>query len=90
MWGVDFGYGGIKIVWHSDDERFVIITNKGATAGQGTAMGTHGYHYAPTEHWLVDTKEGNSFHTTTKYFPVEGRLTKEKKQQMIERIKELL
>lgn len=88
--GVDFGYGGIKIAWFSKDERFVIITNKGGTAGQGTAMGAGGYHYSPTDHWVIDTKEGNSYHNTKQHFRIEGRLTKEKKQEMIDRIKELL
>jgi hypothetical protein len=91
--GVHWGYGGLKIAWISDDERFVILTHKGGTAGQGTAMGTGGYYYAPSNHWIADTSiatghrgygpSGNSFMET------EGRLTKELKEKMIAHMEEL-
>jgi len=104
--GVNWGYGGIKVVWISDDGRWVIITNKGGTAGTGTAMGTGGYYYAASTHWLSDThsepgyssriylksreedKHGMNY-TSNKFGEFEGRLTKEKKQALIDLIPDL-
>lgn len=82
--GVSFGYGGIKIIWISPDERFVILTCPGATAGTGTAMGTGGYYYALSSHYLVDTLESDSHVGRNSYMKeVEGRLTKDAKKELI-------
>jgi|ERR1700723_3547791 len=84
--GVNFGYNDPKIVWISDDEKFVIITNKGGTAGQGTAMGTGGYYYSNTEHFLASTQHGSYLDNNHSMFKIKGRLTKENKQKLIEYI----
>lgn len=85
--GVNFGYGGIRIVWISEDKKWVIITSKGGTAGTGTPMGTGGYYYAPSEHWLACTKLGEYMGRPQNYFGrIEGRLTKERKKELINQI----
>lgn len=83
--GVDFGYKDPKIVWISPDERFVIITSPGGTAGTGTPMGTGGYYYAASTHWLSEIIEGQSYLSrgNSKFLEHEGRLTKEIKEKMI-------
>lgn len=87
--GVNFGYNGIKIVWISKDKRWVIITNKGGTAGTGTAMGTASYYYAVTEHWLACVDKGRYLDRPTNCFGrIEGRLTKELKNKLINSIPE--
>lgn len=104
--GVDWGYGGLLIREILDpEERFVIITNPGSTAGQGTPMGTHGYYYSKTMHWVADTfVEGSSWGSHQqnleikgKYIlsngrvmrkEVEGRLTKEKRQILLDAVEE--
>lgn len=88
--GVSFGYREPKIVWISKDERFSIITDPGGTAGTGTAMGTGGYYYAGTEHWLVETIEGGTYLGGPKLMEHKGRLTKEVKEKMIEYTKTLI
>lgn len=94
--GVGWGYKEPKIVWVSPDERFAIITAPGSTAGTGTAMGTGGYYYASSTHWLTDIKEGGTYNgrmsrgvDSLKEMEHEGRLTKEIKAKMIARAEEL-
>lgn len=94
--GVDFGYKKPRIVWISEDERYVIVTNPGGTAGQGTAMGTGGYYYAGSDHWLTEIIEGGTYigrsHggvDSPKWLTHGGRLTKEIKQKMIAFTEEL-
>jgi len=89
--GIDWGYKDPKIVWISPDERFAIITSPGGTAGTGTAMGTGGYYYASSTHWLTEIKEGYAYFgrrtgvagEASKWLEHEGRLTKEVKEKMI-------
>jgi hypothetical protein len=92
--GVNFGYKEPRIVWISEDERYVIITSPGGTAGTGTVMGTGGYYYAASTHWLTETIEGVEFmgnraERAPEWLEHEGRLTKEVKQNMIDYTKEL-
>lgn len=51
--GVDWGYNDPKIIHVSSDNQFVIVRSSGGTAGTGTAMGTGGYYYAKTQHWIA-------------------------------------
>lgn len=95
MIGIDWGYKNPVIVWHSEDERFVILTHPGGTSGQGTAMGSMGYYYSPTDHTLIDTKLNSRGVPSTQHKLgykigdyVEGRLTKEKKQELLDRLEE--
>lgn len=96
MSGIDWGYKKPFIAWHSEDERFVILTHPGQTVGQGTAMGAGGYHYSSSDHHLIDTKVDargirNTQHIKLGYkigSYVEGRLTKEKKQILLDRLEE--
>lgn len=94
--GVNFGYKSPKIVWISEDERYVIITSPGGTAGTGTAMGTGGYYYAPSSHWLTEIIEGGTYMgrshrgiNSPKWMEHEGKLSKEIKQKMIDYTEEL-
>lgn len=88
--GVQFGYKDPKIVWVSEDERFVIITSPGGIAGTGTAMGTGAYYYAASTHWLTEVIDGKKYReNASKWMEHEGRLTKEVKQKMIEYTHEL-
>lgn len=87
--GVDWGWG-LKIVWLSEDTRWAIITNKGGIAGQGTPMGSAGYYYARTEHWISPTFINiMGYNSDLMFHRVEGKLTKEIKQKMIDAIPEL-
>lgn len=102
---MDFGYGGLKIVWVSENGRWIIITNKGGTAGTGTAMGTNAYYYAPVRHYLCDTycdpslngrvhlksMGDNDIHnyTSNRFGEFTGKLTKEAKQKLIDMIPNL-
>lgn len=80
--GVDWGYGGLKIRWISEDEKWCIITNGGGTAGTGTPMGSGGYYYAETKHFLGRTDRKGGF--TNRFGEVYGgKLTKEVKAKMI-------
>lgn len=91
--GVSFGYAEPKIVWISEDERFVIITSPGGTAGTGTAMGTGGYYYAASTHWLADTTNPARYigdgGKGNRWMEHDGRLTKEVKEKMIAYTEEL-
>lgn len=94
--GIDWGYKQPRIVWISPDERFAIITSPGSIGGTGTAMGTGGYYYASSSHWLTDIKENGMYISnrrdgvaSIKELEVEGRLTKEMKAKMIARAEEL-
>ncbi len=87
--GVSFGYNEPRISWISEDERFVIITSPGGTAGTGTPMGTGGYYYAASTHWIAETTNDSKYidwsdKKRNKYKEHEGRLTKDIKKQMIE------
>jgi hypothetical protein len=88
--GVNFGYKSPRIVWVSEDEKYAIITSPGSTAGTGTVMGTGAYYYAQSTHWLTEIFEGGTYlghsHggiTSKKWLEFDGRLTKEKKEEMI-------
>lgn len=94
--GVNFGYTPPRIVWISEDEKYVIITSPGSIGGQGTAMGTGGYYYSGSEHWLTEIIEGGTYTgsfsrgiDSPKWLTHEGRLTKEIKQKMIAFTEEL-
>lgn len=81
--GVDFGYKDPYIRWISPDEKYVVITCPGSTAGTGTAMGTSSYYYALTDHYLVEVKEGSRYININRdgsgiLGSFEGRLSKEK------------
>lgn len=81
--GIDWGYQGLKIKWISDDNRFLIVTNPGGTAGTGTVMGTGAYYYAQTRHWIIDT-EKKPDGITNSFCEIEGgRLTKSRMSYMI-------
>ena len=89
MSGIDWGYKNPVVVWHSDDERFVILTHPGGTTGQGTVMGSGGYYYSPSDHTMIDTEldSGGRLSSENKLGYkignyVEGRLTKIKKQEL--------
>jgi hypothetical protein len=89
--GVDWGYGKPKIVWISPDYKYVIITIPGGTAGTGTAMGTGGYYYAPSSHLATETKgrhHSGYRDEVWKTSEIEGRLTNNIKQQLIDQINE--
>jgi hypothetical protein len=88
--GVNFGYKEPKIVWISEDEKYVIITSPGSTAGTGTGMGTGAYYYAQSTHWLTEIFEGGTYLGSSRdsvksptWLEFDGRLTKEKKEEMI-------
>lgn len=93
MVGIDWGYKNPFVAWHSEDERFVILTHPGHTTGQGTAMGSGGYYYSPTDHYLIDTKistdglQGHKMGYKIGNY-IEGRLTKAKKQELLDRLEE--
>jgi len=83
---MDWGYGGLKIRWISDDNLFVIITNPGSTAGTGTAMGTGGYYYSNSNHWLARTDQPYSGldRKFNHFYEIQGgRLTKSRKEYLI-------
>lgn len=87
--GVDFGYGQIRISWISKNNEWIIVSSPGSITGTGTAMGTGGYYTSPTEHWLANTTKGT--YIENNYYPIrkiEGRLTKEKKAELIAMIPE--
>lgn len=87
-YGVDWGHGGLKIRWISEDEKWAIITNGGGTAGQGTAMGTGGYYYANCSHFLGCIEHSGSM--DNRYAEIEGgRLTQERKAALIASIPEV-
>ena len=89
--GVDFGYKGIKIVWISDDNKWVIISQGGTTYISDRT----GPKYGCSEHWLAKANggrwsDGNSFCSIDGRWTrgsIEGRLTKEKKNNLINLIK---
>ncbi len=92
--GVNFGYGGITMRHLDKDNRFIIVTCNGGTAGTGTAMGTGGYYYAESTHFVsfpqygdyMEAKlpHGEGRRTGNNMFEVMGgRLTVEVKQQLI-------
>lgn len=83
----------------------MIVTNPGGTGGTGTAMGTSGYCYYPSDHWLIEIIENGIYMRTyqsgertyqsgerinsPKRMHHEGRLTKEVKNKMIAFTEEL-
>lgn len=80
--GVDWGHGGLKIRWISEDEKWCIITNGGGTAGQGTPMGTGGYYYAEASHFLGRTDYKGGFNN--RHGEIHGgKLTNEVKEKLI-------
>ena len=91
MRGVNFGYNDPYIKWISPDEKYVIITTPGGTAGQGTAMGSGSYYYSPTKQYLVKVIEGAGWHDRIKseVAECEGRLSKEKLNEWMKLIETL-
>ncbi len=89
--GINFGYKSPKIVWASPDEHFIIMTSPGGTAGTGTAMGTGAYYYAPSEHYLIDTRQGTNWTSRNngRLVSVEGKLTKEIKAEWLKKIEDI-
>lgn len=86
--GVDWGYGGLKIRWISEDEKWAIITNGGTTAGTGTAMGVGAYYYANCSHFLGCIEHSGGMEN--RYGEIDGgRLTQERKEALIARIPEI-
>ena len=88
--GINFGYAGAFIKWISLDEKYVIITSPGGTSGQGTAMGSGGYYYSRTQHYLVKVIEGARYLDRGeggRISQFEGRLTKEKFNEWMEYLK---
>jgi len=95
--GVNWGYGGLKLRYVDPNNMFIIVTNKGTKAGQGTAMGTAGYYYATAENFVVFPQYGTYFrsemphgkHTSNQMFRIEGgKLTTENKNNLIKQAKE--
>jgi hypothetical protein len=84
--GIDFGSGGVYIRAISPCKKYVIVTNKGCTAGTGTPMGTMGYYYAPTSHWLAVIYKFNYF--DNRHYETEGRINKQKIQEMFDKAKQ--
>lgn len=97
--GIDFGYGGVSVRYLDPQNRFLIITENGSTAGTGTAMGTGGYYYAQCEHFItfpqygcyleayLPHNKGKEYgeRSNNKMFEVEGgRLTNAIKKSLIE------
>jgi len=90
MRGTDWGSKNpFSIKWMSDDERFFIVTRKGHNgwAGRGCTS------YNPSEHYLIDINKDNKdergynlWNLIKVGLEVEGRLTKEKKEELIKRI----
>jgi hypothetical protein len=89
--GVDFGYYDPYIKWISPDEKYVIITTPGSTCGQGTVMGTGGYYYGSTSHYLVKVIEGAQWldHKNSKIAEHNGRLSKEKFNEWMKLLTEI-
>lgn len=74
-----------KIQWYSATQRFVIYSYSGGITGQGTAMGVMGYRYNPATHTLIDIETSGGMGTMGNHIKrIEGRLTKEKKQELID------
>lgn len=84
--GVDFGYGGIKIIYVSPKQRYVIVTNTGAMASTGSFWNPS---YHQSSHWFVEVGSQQYRNSLNRVEKIEGRLTKEKKQEMIKKILEL-
>ena len=90
--GTSFGYGSnrnnIKIVYLSPDKKYGIVTNKGSVGWVG--IGTFEYH--KSSHWVIkiniDIKQSH-LTRNNHYGEIEGRLTKEKKQDMLNLIDQL-
>lgn len=91
--GVDFGYNGVSIRYVDPANRYIIVTSNGSTAGTGTAMGTGGYYYAESDHFVAFPQFGDYLEgrlpdkpgrSANKRFEVRGgRLTNEVKNSLI-------
>lgn len=79
----DFGYSGLKISWISPDEKYVIVSQGGTSYASGMSR-----NYGCAEHWISDL-ESDNWINSKKYPSVEGRLTKEKKQYLIDELKRI-
>ncbi len=89
MRGTDWGSSKpFSIKWISDDEQFFIVTLKGHNgwAGRGCTK------YNPSEHYLIDINKDNKDKKGYDLFisievgqDIEGRLTKEKQDELIKR-----
>lgn len=81
--GANWGYGNepLKIVWVSDDEKYLIITNKGSMYASGL-----NYNYGKATHMAVRAMQG-TWHDQP-IDEVEGRLTNAKKERLIIAIEE--
>jgi hypothetical protein len=78
--GINWGYGGIKIVYVSPKQKYVIFSNKGAMGSTGSFWRPE---YFPSKHWIVNTEVKRGFGLGDRIMEFEGRLTKEKRQEMI-------
>lgn len=89
MFGINFGKKPY-IKWISPDEKYVIITTPGGTAGTGTIMGASAYYYASTTQYLVKIIENAGWHDRlhSQIAECEGRLTKEKFNEWMKLIEE--
>jgi hypothetical protein len=89
MSGTDWGSSKpFSIKWTSEDERFFIVTLKGHNGWAG--IGTTSYN--PSEHYLIDINKDNKdkrgfnlFKSISVGLEIEGRLTKEKQDELIKR-----
>lgn len=96
--GIAWGYGGVTLRYIDPKNRYWIATSNGGTGGQGTAMGTGGYHYCVCQHFVTFPQYGG-FHDSSfgskrlpdgisgfnSRFQIEGgRLTNEMRDALIE------
>lgn len=89
--GTDYGPKGLVVIWWSEDNRFVIVTQPGSTGwcGRGETK------YYPSKHYLCDSskinenKYGFSAFQESIIEEIEGRLSKEQKQKWQQKAEDL-
>lgn len=81
--GVNFEARKLRIIYIDEDEKYVIISMSGGSCWAGVGM--HGY--ASAEHWIARVDGGR--YMQNKIMEIEGRLSKEKKVEMITHIEKL-
>ena len=91
---MDWGYKSPEIIHISENKEYIIVRNTGGTAGTGTVMGTGGYYYAKTSHWIakVGGNEYGSWGNSPENLACEyhGRLGKIPKELMLQFIDECI